>query len=164
MRLFKGHFQPMGCQLNGSVLKCKTKHSYLKVHLLAFCRIHTSQQVHIHLFTDGSGCHARCRPAHREQFRGSVSCPRTLRRADQGNWTIVLQITRRWLYTWATAARFCTERHLFNKTNVSFIPHTLLCPCQNPAPTLPTLQPDCRQFSLWFRCVTLEAANLALSC
>ena len=119
MRLFKGHFQPMGCQLNGSVLKCKTKHSYLKVHLLAFCRIHTSQQVHIHLFTDGSGCHARCRPAHREQFRGSVSCPRTLRRADQGNWTIVLQITRRWLFTWATAARFCTERHLFNKTNVS---------------------------------------------
>ena len=29
---------------------------------------------------------ARCRPAHKEQFWGSVSCLWTLRHADQGNW------------------------------------------------------------------------------
>ena len=33
----------------------------------------------------------------------SVSCPRTLRHADQGNQTNDLLITRRWLFPWITA-------------------------------------------------------------
>ena len=39
---------------------------------------------------------------------GSISCPRTLWHADQGNRTSALPITRRWLYPWAAAA------HLLN--------------------------------------------------
>ena len=34
---------------------------------------------------------------------GSSSCPRTLRHADQGSQTSNLQITRCWLYPWATS-------------------------------------------------------------
>ena len=37
---------------------------------------------------------------------GSVSCPRTLLHADQENRTSSLQIKRRWLYPWATAALY----------------------------------------------------------
>ena len=37
---------------------------------------------------------------------GSLTCPRRLRHADQGNQTSDLPITRRWLYIWATAAHF----------------------------------------------------------
>ena len=33
---------------------------------------------------------------------GSISCPRTLRHADHGNWTSDLFIRRHWLYPWAT--------------------------------------------------------------
>ena len=58
----------------------------------------TCSNSHIHSYIDAAGCHARCRPAHQEQLWGSVSCPRTLRHADQGNGTSDLLITRRWLY------------------------------------------------------------------
>ena len=46
-----------------------------------------------HSYVDDGGCHARCRPAHQEQFWGSEPCPRTLRHADQGNETNDLPIT-----------------------------------------------------------------------
>ena len=52
---------------------------------------------HTHSYKDGGGCIARCRPARQEQFWGSVSCTRTLPRADQGNRTSDLSITRCWL-------------------------------------------------------------------
>ena len=60
--------------------------------------IHTSN-------TDGGGCHVRSRLA----VWSSVSCPRTLYHADQGNWTSDLRsFPRRWLYPWATATHTCT--------------------------------------------------------
>ena len=62
-----------------------------------FCQrqLHYSHQ---HSYSDGDGCHARCWPAHQEQFGVPVSCPRALWHADQGNWTHDLPITTRWLY------------------------------------------------------------------
>ena len=50
-------------------------------------------------YTDGSGCHARCRLAHQEHFGVQYLAQR---HADQGNWTSDLPITWRWLYPWAT--------------------------------------------------------------
>ena len=47
----------------------------------------TYSNSYIHSYIDGGGCHARCPPAHQEQFGGSVSCLRTLGHADQGNRT-----------------------------------------------------------------------------
>ena len=41
----------------------------------------------------------------------SVSCPRTLRHTDQGNWTSDLPIPRCWLYPWATAAHVMLSTH-----------------------------------------------------
>ena len=38
----------------------------------------TYSNSYIHSYTDGGGCHEKRRPAHQEQFEGSVSCPRTL--------------------------------------------------------------------------------------
>ena len=47
---------------------------------------------------------------------GSVSCPRTLRHADQGARTSYLRITRRWLYSWATAAHVSSIMEIFTQT------------------------------------------------
>ena len=58
----------------------------------------TYSNSYTHSYTDGGGCHAKCRPAHYGQFWGSVSCQMTRRHADQGNQTSDLLITRWWLY------------------------------------------------------------------
>ena len=47
---------------------------------------------------------------------GSVSCPRTLQHADQGNWTSGLQITKCWLYPWAPST---WPRLISTHTNIS---------------------------------------------
>ena len=61
---------------------------------------------------------------------GSISCPRTLRHADQGNWTSDFWIKRCWLYPWGRCLELEDLRGVFNNMNESLqsVRVCLLCP------------------------------------
>ena len=80
----------------------------------------TYNNSYIHSSADGGGCHGRSRPAHQEQFGGSVFCQRTLQHADQGKRTSNRPITRHWFYPWVTAT------HIWKKETKRTLHTTML--------------------------------------
>ena len=77
---------------------------------------------------------------------GSVSCSRTLRHADQGNWTSNLLMTRRWLNPWSTAitwAQCCPVRGQ-RKRELSFTLKPQRLKWSTPRPAKTTSVQTCR--------------------
>ena len=62
----------------------------------------------IHAYTDGGGCHARCRPAHQEQFGVQYLAQGHFNMQTRGIWTSDLPVTTHWLYPWAIAVQMET--------------------------------------------------------
>ena len=92
----------------------------------------TYSNSYIHSHTDGGGCHARCRPAHWEQFGVQYLAQGHFDMQTRGNQTSDLPITRRWLYPWATATGFSIFHHIyvgFMTQNSHFQPHNLKKKC-----------------------------------
>ena len=90
---------------------------------LADAFVQSDSNSYIHSHTDGSGCHARCRPAHQKQFGVRYLAQRYFDMHTRGIGTSDLPITRHWLYPWATAAPLIQNltRHLKTKQVVQRI-------------------------------------------
>ena len=94
---------------------------YILGHLDAFVK-GDSQKLR-HSYTDGGGCHARCRPAHQEQFG--------VQYLAQGHQTSDFLMTRHWLYQRAEAATIQRTRVRFSAKDVT---STSVLDCLGAAP------------------------------